>query len=289
MNRKSEPDNNLNDKDIAALFDQQEIVVPRALDAAILKASRQVEVSTPQSKSPMKKYSSWFAAAAVVVLAVTLAPLLLNAPQSQLQEDRPFIIEEINAEDTSEGVSHISAAALDSTAKSASETASETASESASETASESASVPASVPASEPAPIPAPKPIPESVPKPVAEIAPAPTIQRKASNSSTPKFLPIFEGESVSKSIAADELHSIKNAAPILDSFSGPASFTGQSSKPIPLSIANEFDYRLSPETWLSRIKDLLARNFLPEAKVEYDLFRVNHPTFEKDFVLPEQ
>lgn len=95
MSHKSDPSHKLIDKDLAALFDRQEITVPKSIDNIILEASRQVQVDTSPPVTQFKKYSPWLAIAAVLVLAVTLGPLLLKAPQSEMQETRELNREEI--------------------------------------------------------------------------------------------------------------------------------------------------------------------------------------------------
>jgi hypothetical protein len=47
----------------------------------------------------LNKYSPWFAIAAILVLAVIIGPLVLNAPTSELQESRRLKIQEINIEE----------------------------------------------------------------------------------------------------------------------------------------------------------------------------------------------
>jgi hypothetical protein len=101
MSNKSDPNHELRDKDIAALFDRQKITVPESLDHIILEASRQVQADTSPSTTPWKKYPSWFAMAAVLVLAVAIGPLVLNAPTSKLQEDRTLISQEISIDASS--------------------------------------------------------------------------------------------------------------------------------------------------------------------------------------------
>lgn len=95
MSHKSDPSHKLIDKDLAALFDRQEITVPKSIDDIILEASRQVQVDPSPPVTQFKKYSPWFAIAAVLVLAVTLGPLLLKAPQSETQELRELSPQEI--------------------------------------------------------------------------------------------------------------------------------------------------------------------------------------------------
>ena len=100
MNSKSDPSHKLIDKDLAALFERQEIVVPESLDDSILKASRQAVVNTQPSLTPMKKYSPLFAIAAVLILAFTLSPLVLNAPTMKFHEDSSELIQESNIEES---------------------------------------------------------------------------------------------------------------------------------------------------------------------------------------------
>jgi hypothetical protein len=96
MSNKSDANYELNDRDIAALFDGQKISVPESLDDIILAASRQVQTVTPPPKTSLNKYSPWFAIAAVLVLAVIIGPLVLNAPTSEFQESRRLKNQEIN-------------------------------------------------------------------------------------------------------------------------------------------------------------------------------------------------
>lgn len=94
MNKQSDTQHNLQDNDIAALFDTQDISVPESLDNIILTASRQVQADSPSS-TRLNKYSPLFAIAAVLVLAVTLAPLLLQEPESIMQEVPPITSKDV--------------------------------------------------------------------------------------------------------------------------------------------------------------------------------------------------
>ena len=102
MNKDSDSKHNIQDKDIASLFDKQNITVPASLDENILKASRQVQPEGARLKRH-KKYTSWLATAAVLALAITLGPLLLNEPESQPQQEETLLSLEKKLFENNEG------------------------------------------------------------------------------------------------------------------------------------------------------------------------------------------
>lgn len=79
----------LDDADIGALFEQQSLEPPEAVDVAIFAAAQnvvkqQADFTEDEFAGPSHKYTFWYqfaATAAVLVLAVTLVPTLTQTPE----------------------------------------------------------------------------------------------------------------------------------------------------------------------------------------------------------------
>ena len=80
--------NDMNDEDIARVFDAHDVDVPAALDDKILKAARHSDViPTDTEVTPTDPRKNWlipgFAIAATVMLSVAIAPLLFQSPDAE--------------------------------------------------------------------------------------------------------------------------------------------------------------------------------------------------------------
>ena len=85
MNKRKEPYSLPGDRDIGALFEAQSINIPGDLDEQILAEARlAVEGDYPQRQLVASRFRPWFAAAAVVMIAVGLIPQSLQSPESSL-------------------------------------------------------------------------------------------------------------------------------------------------------------------------------------------------------------
>ncbi|MFT6303469.1 MAG: hypothetical protein ACJAZF_000506 [Granulosicoccus sp.] len=203
MSHKSDPSHKLVDRDLAALFNRQEIAVPKSLDDIILEASRQVQIDTSPHVTLFNKYSPWLAIAAVLALAVTPGPFLLNAPQSEMQELRKSNRQELILDLNSYQMPDLTERAA--------------------------------------------KVFSSSAPVSIADMPP--------------------EFESVSRS---------------------PLPTSADSTFPSRLN-EDEFEYRKSRGSWLRKTQKLVFRKQLSKARIEYDLFRKIHPTYDIRFKLPKQ
>jgi len=86
MNKRTEPYGSPDDRDIGALFDAQNINLPKDLDQQILSHARHAAESDRQ-KMPSKgsAFRPWFAAAAAgAMIAIGIAPQLIRSPESSL-------------------------------------------------------------------------------------------------------------------------------------------------------------------------------------------------------------
>jgi len=88
MSKIPKRQNPLNDGDIAALFESEHREPSAELDKRVLDNARssQNAVHKPGQQSVFLKYSPVFGTAAVVVLAVILAPFIVSSPESSLQQ-----------------------------------------------------------------------------------------------------------------------------------------------------------------------------------------------------------
>lgn len=85
MNKRMEPYSSPDDRDIGALFDAQNVNTPADLDQQILSQARSaVENSSQKTPSKSSGFRPWFAAAAVAMIAVGIAPQLIRSPESAL-------------------------------------------------------------------------------------------------------------------------------------------------------------------------------------------------------------
>ena len=80
--------NDMNDEDIARVFDAHDVDVPAALDDKILKAARHSDaIPTDTEVTPRNPRKNWlvpgFAIAATVMLSVAIAPLLFQSPDAE--------------------------------------------------------------------------------------------------------------------------------------------------------------------------------------------------------------
>ena len=84
----SRASNDMNDEDIARVFDAHSVDVPAALDDKILKAARHSgAIPTNTEVTPSYPRKNWlvpgFAIAATVMLTVAIAPLLFQSPDAE--------------------------------------------------------------------------------------------------------------------------------------------------------------------------------------------------------------
>ena len=80
--------NDMNDEDIARVFEAHDVDVPAALDDKILKAARHSDaIPTDTEVTPRNPRKNWlvpgFAIAATVMLSVAIAPLLFQSPDAE--------------------------------------------------------------------------------------------------------------------------------------------------------------------------------------------------------------
>lgn len=86
----------IDDQDIADLFRAQarlgSIRPGATLDARVLSAARQALSDSEMPRAPGRTRHRWFALAASVILGITVAPLLIQSPESELStvENRGF-------------------------------------------------------------------------------------------------------------------------------------------------------------------------------------------------------
>lgn len=93
MNITRKPNGPDNDDDIAKVFAAQDIPVPDTLRQSVLHQATQLSnQQTPANKKSWISRTSWLSAAATIVVAVAVAPMLLTTPESSLD------VEEIAAE-----------------------------------------------------------------------------------------------------------------------------------------------------------------------------------------------
>jgi len=88
MNSTDTSDKSFKAPDLDTLFSDQKISIPDALDKDILSLSKQA-LEEPSHKGFWPNHSPWMATAAVVMLAVLITPLLLRAPENQLESNVP--------------------------------------------------------------------------------------------------------------------------------------------------------------------------------------------------------
>jgi len=97
MSKPTEPNDGLNDDDIRALLHSKNSTTPKAVDHAILSAAREAVANTKETQAMQgsREIKRWHAywpqglsAAAVVVLAVVLVPLIVSTPESSFESKK---------------------------------------------------------------------------------------------------------------------------------------------------------------------------------------------------------
>ncbi len=267
---KSRASNDMNDEDIARVFDAHDVDVPAALDDRILKAARQSGTASADtnetSRYPRKNWLvPTFAIAATVMLTVAIAPLLIQSPDAG------------HLSTSGESDVAVMAPPADDAVVSNETTRSSTAAISEEVQATELADInttarPEIVLAEQSS---------ERTEETVAETSSAARARISAKSAARKNSAQASEAV-VQQSISGGSASADASALQEIDQFRG-QTINGMAAAIKSLSYDPD-----KPDTWLDAIRRLASENKPKMAREEFDKFRARYPDYQVDFRLDE-